>query len=1269
AGLPHSFDSPPMGPRKRVARGHKQKGKGTISVDKGPTERDGIEVQSWQRMPMEMLSQYAAKQKRPKPQYSQERTHNPKKSKEDDEDTDSGPRFTFRVVLPDPKNSAKDLCYIPTQSFDTIVAAKEHAALLALMSLQSTLPLERKLPEPYRTTWLESHVAAKAAEKSTSQPGRSKGKKGKATQAAESPAPAPTTAPAATSAYAAVAATAGEGKEGEEQEEPAPPARILRPVVLTSERSFASAYEERKASVEAQQIELKARRHKEKEERAADDEQVLMSAAMREVLLASLGLEQSEGLCPGSDALSLADLDLSERDATACAKVKEMGFQEGHAIAALVALEEGGRVTTTDPPDAQGLTDTLLEWLCLHLAEEALPVGFDPRGRNLDVTVGIGVQDCAWEDGLSGWESIPWRSASLYFLNWEGKDSALVQRLMAYGFRDDECQAAYMKCGSSGSGGDDSAVLAALGLLMPAFGREMAVAGLLPPGGAFGAAGAVGDGAEASEEVVSLLEGAGADMTMTEIGGAGRMLRVDLAEAFQGQPVELDLWIPQSSWDEPAGPPLYPLMRGALQQEAGTLLSAQQELLRHQGGLVAGDNILLCTLIFALYELPTLPLSVCALPPLLKPAKPSTSNTTNATTPAAKAPSRQTATLSKRRMAKIPRGHRDRALAPTCPSAIPAEERRLMRPAIEARAGYKKMARQRALLPAAGAKQRFLGLIKENQVVLVSGETGCGKTTQIPQFLLETWEAGEGPDNLNVIVTQPRRIAAVGVAARVADERCETLGHGNGAVGYKIRGENKTGRSTRLTFCTTGVLLRLMQSDPALSHLTHLVIDEVHERHIEGDFILALMKNVLPQRPYMKLVLMSATIDADKFAAYYSKLPSHNGKPSPVLSIPGRTFPVKEVYLEEALRRTGYRPKLRSKGELQQPPPQQQSGYNMYGQQTRAEQEFITDSGGFRYNVEQVDDSAIDYSLVRSVVMYAITQGADLGVEDGGVLVFLPGAPEINRMCMELGGGGLSRDGGLVEDGDVKLVVLPLHGSLTSDMQQRVFKSPPRGARKVVIATNIAETSITIPDITVVVDTCHVKEMQYDNTRKMCRLVDTWACQAAQTQRKGRAGRVREGVAFKLLKRSTHSELPAHGTPEMLRAPLEHLVLSIKSFGLGSSPAEVLAEALDPPLSKSVEDAVNLLTSLKALDAKGELTALGTHLSRLPCTVSVGKMVVYGVILGCLDPILAIAAGLSCRSPFLSSADREKRKAIDQAKVKLSLAAGGRSDHALVAVA
>ena len=249
--------------------------------------------------------------------------------------------------------------------------------------------------------------------------------------------------------------------------------------------------------------------------------------------------------------------------------------------------------------------------------------------------------------------------------------------------------------------------------------------------------------------------------------------------------------------------------------------------------------------------------------------------------------------------------------------------------------------------------------------------------------------------------------------------------------------------------------------------------------------------------------------------------------------------------------------------------------------------------------MDRVDEDHLDYDLLVALVLYAISpQGErELGLrgegdedgagagggELGSVLVFMPGTMEIDRLCRELDH---------ATEGGQGLCVLPLHGSLPPQRQRAVFDPPPRGRRKVVVSTNIAETSITIPDATIVLDSCRVKEMGYDVARQMPRLQESWASQDSLTQRKGRAGRVREGVSFKLIRRKTFNRLPAHGTPEIKRVPLDHLVLQIKALGVEDHPSVVLARALDPPDPKAVQDAVDVLTDLKAL-GEGAVSARG----------------------------------------------------------------------------
>ncbi len=379
---------------------------------------------------------------------------------------------------------------------------------------------------------------------------------------------------------------------------------------------------------------------------------------------------------------------------------------------------------------------------------------------------------------------------------------------------------------------------------------------------------------------------------------------------------------------------------------------------------------------------------------------------------------------------------------------------------------------------------------------------------------------------------------------------------------------------------------------------------------------------------------MSATLDTARFAAYFAGLPGlPAGGKTPVLHIPGRTFPVRDLYLEDALAATGHRPRLKRKkvpsgttphgggdaaGSAAKPDGGGGAGggggiegpsHWLPGEESEEEddeeelarQEMERGAlGGL--NMDRVDEDHLDYELLVSLVLYAVSpQGErELGLRgegdgDGGgagggavgsVLVFMPGTMEIDRLCRELERATAEGDGGC------DLCVLPLHGSLPPQRQRAVFDPPPRGRRKVVVSTNIAETSITIPDVTVVLDSCRVKEMGYDVARQMPRLQESWASQDSLTQRKGRAGRVREGVSFKLVRRKTFARLPAHGTPEIRRVPLDHLVLQIKALGVEEHPAVVLARALDPPDPKAVQDAVDVLTDLKALE-EGAVRARG----------------------------------------------------------------------------
>jgi HrpA-like RNA helicase len=359
---------------------------------------------------------------------------------------------------------------------------------------------------------------------------------------------------------------------------------------------------------------------------------------------------------------------------------------------------------------------------------------------------------------------------------------------------------------------------------------------------------------------------------------------------------------------------------------------------------------------------------------------------------------------------------------------------------------------------------------------------------------------------------------ATGVAGRVADERGENQ-PGRASVGYVVRGDSAFCKDTRLLFCTFGILLRQLQSEGALDSITHIVIDEVHERNLDGDILMGLLRKSLKTVPHLKVILMSATLDADRFAAYWGNAPR--------LHIPGRTFPVQDFMLEDVLELTGYNPPKKKR---------KQGGFNNYRQQNRrtspwndseksddemdnveeedASTEKNADSSetkeeqpqvSLEERVKRVDQTSVDYFLLAFLVKY-IVQSNQMG-SDGSILVFLQGVGEISQAQTIVGN---------ITKG-MSVLLLPLHGSLQPQEQSKIFRNTP-GQVKVILSTNVAETSITIPDCTVVIDSCREKQSSYDPINRMPMLLDQFASKASLKQRRGRAGRVRSGKCYKLIK-------------------------------------------------------------------------------------------------------------------------------------------------------
>ena len=529
----------------------------------------------------------------------------------------------------------------------------------------------------------------------------------------------------------------------------------------------------------------------------------------------------------------------------------------------------------------------------------------------------------------------------------------------------------------------------------------------------------------------------------------------------------------------------------------------------------------------------------------------------------------------------------------------------------------KQMLRVRQSLPAWKMQDTIVNAVNANRVIIISGETGSGKSTQSVQFILDDMIQRELGSVANIICTQPRRISALGLADRVASERCSKVGE---EIGYSIRGESRVSHGrTRVTFVTTGVLLRRLQSSggrtddvvDALANVSHVVVDEVHERSLDTDFLLILLRDVLVKRKELKVILMSATLDADIFENYFGHVASVER-----VEIEGRTHSVQDHYLDDIVRMTGF---------------------------GRCIDKGVEDPDQIRNSLSGALRSVgmkINYDLIARTVVHI---DSELAEADGAILIFLPGTVEIDRTLQAL-------------RAIPNLYPLPLHASLQPSEQRQVFPPSPRGKRKVIAATNVAETSITIEDVVAVIDTGRVKETVFDSENNMVKLEEVWASRAACKQRRGRAGRVRAGKCYKMYTGSVETgKMAERPEPEIKRVPLEQLCLSVKAMGVDDVPS-FLASALTPPSTMAIDSALHVLEKMRALDGR-ELTALGRHLAMIPADLRCGKLLVYGAIFGCLEACLTIAAILTARSPFVSPQNKR-----DESKAARSSFGNGQGD-------
>jgi ATP-dependent RNA helicase DHX36 len=706
----------------------------------------------------------------------------------------------------------------------------------------------------------------------------------------------------------------------------------------------------------------------------------------------------------------------------------------------------------------------------------------------------------------------------------------------------------------------------------------------------------------------------------------------------------------------------------------------------------------------------------------------------------------------------------------------------------------KAMLDSRQKLPISSHREEIIRSIESNQVILIAGETGCGKTTQVPQYILEdSWGKGKP---CRIMCTQPRRLSATSVADRIAQERMERIGSKESSVGYTIRLDKKGGSETPIMFVTNGIMLRMLtakedgsRDQSELESITHIVIDEIHERDRFADFMLIIIRDLLPRYPHLRVILMSATLHEELFSSYFGGCP--------IVKVPGFTFPVKEFFLEDILRVTGY--EKAALQELERELGEARLDFGMLSPEVSADLSEVIESAFRRGSDEDfermveltgaadtdtVDDQnarvnyrhpetgatplfsacfrgrgdiasllisqgadplikaengmtaadcaeqfghadlakllhmhvesqvshgdianaalalshyqsntdldEVDIGLIEELLLYVCgekdpcSNTADFRLVDSAVsavdqhanaiLIFLPGWDEITRLRDALTQSRTFGNPG-------KYLVLPLHSMISQSEQRKVFERPPKNIRKIILSTNIAETSITIDDVAMIIDSGKQKEKSFDPYTGIATLQSGWVSKASSRQRKGRAGRCREGMAFRLYSRQRYEAMEEYQAPELMRTPLDEMVLQVKLFetdqGQGANGskhsikiADFLSKAPEPPVPKAVESAVSLLENIGALEERTEnLTLLGQHLAGLPIPPMLGKMLLYGVLFQCLDPLLTIACCLAYRDPWVLPASTEGRRRAAQVKQDMSSKGSGFSDHLATVVA
>ncbi|KAM9320099.1 putative ATP-dependent RNA helicase DHX40 [Gastrophryne carolinensis] len=503
-------------------------------------------------------------------------------------------------------------------------------------------------------------------------------------------------------------------------------------------------------------------------------------------------------------------------------------------------------------------------------------------------------------------------------------------------------------------------------------------------------------------------------------------------------------------------------------------------------------------------------------------------------------------------------------------------------------------------LPIERCKDKVVQAARDNAFFIVTGDTGSGKTTQLPQYL---HKAGFSKHGI-IGITQPRRVATISVAQRVADEMNCSLGS---TVGYQVRFDDCTSQNTEIMYMTDGCLLRHTLTDPNLLKFSTLILDEAHERSLSTDILFGLLKKQFlsknpPKRKHLlKVIVMSATLDIERLSEFFNNCP--------VVTIPGKVFPIKERFL------------------------------NLIGPRDKDSTAYISET-------------------------VKVTLQTHLNEPAGDILVFLTGQVEIEKACDLLFQKAEHIDYRHdVYDSSVEgLLILPLYGSMTTDQQKRIFLPPPAGIRKCVVATNIAATSVTIEGIRYVIDSGFVKQLNHNPRAGLDVLEIVPISKSEAVQRVGRAGRTASGKGFRIYSEEFWAKcMPDHMIPEIKRTSLTSVILTLKCLGVHDV---IRFSYLDPPEEKFILEALRKLYQCSAIDRSGNVTRLGHFLIEFPLSPNLACAVIKATSLGCEDLLLPVAAMLSVEHVFIQSGVSHKQKELEESHEKICVMAGGGNDFA-----